>query len=278
MASRILPTLLATLASTSCLDAPVPYSKERGALTHAPAQTILVATVERADGSVSAKVEPSAAVVQVVKASASSAIAGAAVTFPPGSILVATDITIGLGATLVPDAEDAELTAKLPVVSAAPSVVVASTVALSAGSEFEVTLPLPQQAALTAAEGSDTNLVVIYKVKKGDETVIGIYLRDQLQLRDGFAVIATRFFGTFQAVRLKGVLNEQREVVAAPAKALATPARRFHASGFVTTTFRSDTMRADGLSGAAQSFLPSRVGIGSLSLQSGLRSSKSGGE
>lgn len=248
--------------ATSCLDGPA-YMQQRGNAKH-PAEpeaalTTIVASQDKADGSTTATLSPSADVTQVIEANASSPIAGASVSFPPGALPGVLEISVSPSPTLVAVASEAAITEGIAVLSEGPAVAItAGTLGISTDVDFAVTLPLPAAAGLVAADLD--NLVVLYEVAKGSETFVGAFLRSEIDVAGGRGTVKTRFFGKFQAVLLARPLTTAKVVAKTEIPPPSPPPRRYFARGFSTTTFGGGEARDEGLVVGFWQFSFGRVG------------------
>jgi len=258
------------LLTASCLDGPA-YMQQRGNVQHALAPaTVVVASVDRADGSTTATLAPSSDT-QVVEASASSPIAGASVSFPPGALPGVLDISISPTSTLVAVATEAAITEGIAVVSEAPAVAItAGTVGIVTDTDFGVTVPLPAAAGLV--DTNLDNLVVLYEVQRGDETFFGAFLRHEIEVTGGRGTVKTRFFGRYQAVLLARPLAAAKVVAKADVPAPVVKAQRYFARGFATTAIGGGETRDEGLAIGFWQF--SRGRVGAVGADSVLRSER----
>src|SRR5689334_8672104 len=92
---------LSMLLFAGCLKGPS-FMKQAGPADsrRATLKPVYVASIEQADGSTSGSLSAASNTTQILKASEASAISGAAVEFPPGSLAIDTEITMKAGATV----------------------------------------------------------------------------------------------------------------------------------------------------------------------------------
>lgn len=158
-------------------------------------------------GVVTASIDPDSDVTQIIQAASDSAIADTAVAFPPGSLAIATDITVQVGSDSLTEA----LSLELPL-SAGNSVVSGGTpVQIDASNVADLKQPFVLALAIPAAPGlvgdSTDRLAIMYQVKKDNGTRLeaGIVPRSQLNLENGKILFPSQYFGWFRAVYLTNV-------------------------------------------------------------------------
>ncbi len=234
----------------------------------APAPVVLATTEQ--NGVVKASVQPSAELTQVMRASDQSAIVGSSVSFPPGSLAVATEVTLSVGENLASDAILKPLALGTEVASSGPSMEIRSSVEMDAAAPFVIALSLPPEAAGLKLTDGLANLLVLYKVKiqATGEKITGLIPRSEIQIKDGFAIVSTRYFGSFQAILTKTLVAEAKQVPTPVVAALA--AHTYYARGVTTTTFGDGGgQRSMGFQAWALPVAPSIVGD-ATTLQSGV--------
>ena len=150
-----------------------------------------------------------------MEASKTSAIAGAAVTFPPGSIAVATTVTLLPGPSLAASSTASDLGLSGQLAGSGTSVTIASSVATDSVTPYTVSLALPAGAGLALADPY-ANLVVLYRVTKvGEGTqVSGLIPLSDLNIGSGVVQFKIRYFGTYQAVLTGKPVTASRETTA----------------------------------------------------------------
>lgn len=201
-ARRMSLFIVLALAMTACFG---PFKKRsRHKSDSAPAEvaaTPVEATVlSDKDGVVTAAIKPDATAPQLVKASGSSTIAKASLIVPPGSLGVATEITIEAGESLLalPQADAAGLAGNIS--SSGPAVVISSSEKVEISVPMTVTLPLPAEVHGLL----DANLAII-AVQKGAN---GAYTFTIIPVSGAFSVDSANQtvafpisnFGVFQTV------------------------------------------------------------------------------
>jgi hypothetical protein len=262
---RLLPVAWLALGVSSCLKGPGfmkqgPQEQEKQPATATEElKKVLVPTVDLGDGSVQGALSATSQDIQVLQASDDSVVAGSLAEFPPGSVAIDTQMTIGPGVAIDTEENLNELKLDTSVLASASSVVIASTVALDTNSDFTMQIPVPQHSGLRLVDLLD-NLVVIYKVKKSSANgaeFTGLLTRSELEIVGNFVRFTTSYFGTFQAIITKTPVVEKKEVAVKP-----TPKFKnvYYVKGFASSTFGDDGgQRADGFQGVFHKFKPAVV-------------------
>lgn len=244
--------------------------KGRGFMTQGPSEEekktaaesgevkkIVVETIDAGAGAVTGNLTASSVDVQVVQANSDSAIAGSQVEFPPGSLTIDTQITLGPGVSIATSSNLGQLALDPDFAAVAPSVSISSSVAIDTTSGFTMQIPVPSQSGLHLQDAL-ANLIVLYKVKKVAENgeFTGLFTRRQLELVDGYVRFSTTFFGTYQAIITKKLVEEAKEIAVKP----EPKTRKFYyTQGFPTSMFADDVPRSDGLVALFQAFTPAMV-------------------
>ncbi len=213
--------------------------------------------------------------VQIVSASNNSSIAGTQVSFPPGSIAIATSISIGPGDSLTTDLGQGGLDLGTEVTAAATAVTVSSSILMDASQPFTITLAIPDSSGLRLQQDTLTNLAVLYRVDKhaAGGAFAGLIPRDQITIKDGYAQVSTFHFGTFQAVFTKAVVTKPIEAPA-PQKIVENPVieepvtqeppsakvRIYYVRGFSSVSFGDDRSSVDDYQGWVHSLSQATVG------------------
>lgn len=257
--------------------------------TQAPELPIVVVATTVEKGVATGLVQPSTDTVQVVPAAENSKIAGASAEFPPGTVAIATEITIQPGENIATDAVVSELELGDQIAASATPVSVTSAVAIDTTQPFTVSIPLPDETALRLqAVDVLEKLAVLYRVVKVAEGAekVGYVTRKSLDVKDGFVRFQTRHFGTFQAIFTRDVLPEPaKELLAdsipeapkeepgveeeseAPVKAVR---KIWYVAGAAGAVFDGNLARSGGLQAWAHALEPAKVDSGAFSLQSGV--------
>lgn len=147
---------------------------------------------------------------QTLTAREGSSIAGANASFPPGSFSSETEISLAQGT----DVGTSDFLTKLSLTSdaianAAAAVSITASPGTVANQDFSLSLPMPVAAALSLQDETFGNLAIVFT---GNGGIAGIIGRAQIELVNGFAVIRTRQFGTFQAVMMKNKSDAEKSV------------------------------------------------------------------
>ena len=260
--------LILTLAALAfgCVRGPA-FLKQSGA-PEASIHRLQVATVDQ-NGVTSGVITGGSKSTQVIAASANSAVAGSNIEFPPGSLAISTEVTIQAGSSLATNSVFTQLNVTAEVATSAPAVTFKSSVATDAVVPFTVAIPLPDTSSLALADPF-TNLIIIYHVTKasaGNADFTGIISRDGIDTATGFARFAVSYFGTYQAVVTK-TLVQAVEIAAAPkvkAKKVIPPGvitdRFYFSRGPMPASFGGDSAQnSSHLKGWVHAFGPSKVG------------------
>jgi hypothetical protein len=230
---------------------------------------VVQVVVKDQNGTTSAAISRSSTLTQELGASPNSAVAGSRIQFPPGSLAVDTEVTIQAGASLATAAVFSQLSVTTEVASSATAVTFASSVPTDAVVPFRVAIPLPDSSSLYLSDPF-ANLIIVYSVSKaslGNGQFTGIIGRAAIDSSTGFARFAVNYFGTYQAVITK-TLVQPVEVAAAPSlkvKRVIKPGvisdRFYYGRGPMPTSFGSDAPQSSGhFKGWAHAFGPSKVG------------------
>lgn len=198
-----------------CLSGPGFLKQSSASLTDNGGAPIAASVLKDEDGVLTAAVSPTAGTTQTVTASDSSAIAGTQISFPPGAVALATDITIQEGASLVSEGIKSEIgmDSSISLTVASAAVVVQSSVAMDAAAPFTVSIPVAG-ASLALLESSDTNYAILYNVYVAAENgyVVGVIPKTELSYADGVVAFQTRHFGSYQLVISSDPIVEKQEV------------------------------------------------------------------
>ncbi len=259
----LVPVGLLVASALSCMKGPGfmqqgPKEAEEPAATKTEElKKFLVQTVDAGAGAVVGNLTASSGDIQVIQASGDSDIAGSLAEFPPGSLAVDTSITLGPGVSIATPSNLNQLALDPEIVASAPSVTISSSVALDTSSGFTMQIPVPSGSGLSLQDAL-ANLVVIYKIKKvadnGDFS--GLLTRGHLEIAGGYVRFTTTFFGTFQAIITKKLVEETKEVAV---KAEPKFKKTFYTKGFATATLGDDTPRSEGYLALFHSLTPATV-------------------
>jgi hypothetical protein len=268
-------TLMALLSG--CLDGPT-FMKSKGTaeLNNPPYQPLTVVVPAREqDGGTTGAVSAASLDTQVVQAGENSEVAGASVSFPPGSIAIDTEITLSAGDEVILDAAAAaSLDPGNQIVDEGVPVAVFSSVALDTTEDFTVSVPLPSGSSLSLQDGA-MNLAVIYRVTKVSEGAdfVGLIPADEIEVAGAFARVTTPHFGTFQAVYTQ-VPAAKKEIAASavtppPPEPVQTLKHSYYVKGTPSLTFDGDSQKSEGLQAFFTNLTPGKVSAKATTLSTG---------
>lgn len=189
---------LVTTLVASCKD-----SFMESSLSDETTSSLELAATADAAGNYTAALDPNATSTQVLRAGGS--ITGSAIAMPPGALSLAVSITIGEGESLASSNTVQQLGLSGNSASAAgPAVSFVPSSSIEASNPFTLSLPMTGT-TLALADGSDENLVVMYKAMKVENDVVsysvGIMTRDELTVGAKTVQFQTKNFGTFQLAK-----------------------------------------------------------------------------
>ena len=186
--------------------------KDRSEVTFGKGGNVDVSATE-VDGGVSGAVDFNSPKTQTLTASESSSIGGAAVSFPPGSLILDTNISLQAAQPIALDSTAEALGIGTSFSTSGAAVSISSSNAFDAPQPFSLSLPLPSGAGLSL-QSDFTNLVVIYKVNimATGETKTGLFTKADYKLEKGAVVITTRYFGSFQTAITVATVSQKVEV------------------------------------------------------------------
>lgn len=213
---------------------------------------------EAATGQVSAD----STAIQLLPAAQNSIIAGATAEFPPGTIALATEITIQPGASIANSSVVSDLKLSNLIAASAPPVTVSAALMQDTVQPFTVALPLPDEAALRLlADNSFEKLVVLYRVQSVADNMekAGFVTRANLVIKDNMVRFQTRHFGTFQAIYTVEVLSEPAKELVGPAITPKPTRKTWYVAGPTGVVFANDSERGAGLQGWFLGFTPATV-------------------
>ena len=203
--------LLATWTS-SCLKGPG-FLKQG----ETEALTSLIQTTEEA-GDVTGSYSAASSRYQTILASSSSAVSGASVIFPPGSLSFSTSIILGEGS----DAASADVLAQLGLDSSAVSGVGSSLyVAASDATDLIVpmslSLPLFSSSSLFLDADTSRYAVAYVGIKlETKETSVGLIPNKEITFKDGNATFETSTWGSYRLVQISDEVEKPVERVVKP--------------------------------------------------------------
>ncbi len=200
--------ILSTIV-TGCLNAPI-ANKNMGTASQEDTPGVRRATVKSdADGILTAELSQLSGEIQTIQASEDSEISGTTVSFPPGAIAVATDITMQLGADISGSvAAESGLT---NVEATSSPVYISSSVPFDALQPFTLAIALPQGSGLT--EGGDKYYTILYVVDvvASGQKVSGLIPTSKITIKDGKAYFDTKNFGVFQVAQVTTPVLEEKK-------------------------------------------------------------------
>jgi hypothetical protein len=238
---------------------------------------VVVETREES-GAATGLVAPSPDVTQVVQASANSAISGVAVEFPPGAVAIATEITVAPGENIASNEVVTQLQIANEVTAAATPVAVTSSVPMDTAVAFTIALPIPDDGGMALADPL-SKLVVLYRIVTADgKDLTGVITRGKIDIKDGYARISTRFFGTYQAIITKELVVEAKELPSEqviteqapeptpepeqvePSEEPKPSKRRYYVRGAAGSSFETGMPRSGSFQAWVHGLSPARVG------------------
>jgi hypothetical protein len=199
MALKFVLILLFCLAMGGCLKGGFFTKKLASSKSGVKAEHVQILDGE--SGVVTATLDASSDLIQVIRVGGVSAVAGTELSFMPGTLAVDTDITIEEAVSLTSPALTAQLGVTEGIAGAGTAVSVQSSVGMDAMIPFTVSLSLPQVSTL--AEGDVwANLIIIYKVDRAADGAVlaGIIPRAAISIVGGKASFQTSQFGLYQSV------------------------------------------------------------------------------
>ena len=195
-------TLLLPFLVSGCLPGGF-FTSKKSPSEGASGTSAMVSTEK--DGLVTGRLDPNASGTQTLDASGNSAIAGASIAFPPGSIALETDISLEEGADILSDGVLASLGIAGGDVSAAGNaVLLESSVAQDATAPFTVSILTSTTATLSMLQSGE--LAILYKVIKNDQggqLFVGFIPPSEIKIDGNKLIFATKYFGSYQAVNVK---------------------------------------------------------------------------
>ncbi len=238
-------SLFSVTLLTGCMGGPA-FMKKSGPLAseRKAGSTLILETSATASGGVAARVEINGANAQQIAASESSAIAGAAVVFPPGSLAVSTTIELAPAAPLT-DGDLTTVGVDSAVVASGTPVSITSSEKMDAVNPFTLALPIPSAAGLRLQGVDPERLSILYKLERisSGETVAGVFTANQLRVNNGKVEFETSWFGTYQVIITERPVVQAREVAA---EVLEKPAPKiisrplYWVSGMTLATYVDD--------------------------------------
>ena len=176
-------------------------------------RSVRIAALE-SDGLATGSLHSSELGEQIISASEDSQIVGSTAVFPPGSLAVSTEVTIGEGLDLGSNETLQALDLGGKAVSEGRPVAIGAADDQDTKSPFVLAIPLPSSDSGFGLQDLHGNIVVLYSVAKVGQNsqYRGIIGRDQLTVTGSLVQFTTYHFGTFQAVILDRPLIGKKEV------------------------------------------------------------------
>lgn len=181
------------------------------------ALTSLIQTTEEA-GDVTGSYSAASNRYQTILASSSSAVSGASVIFPPGSLSISTSIIMGEGS----DAASADVLAQLGLDSSAVSGV-GSSLYVSASEATDLVVPMSLSLPLFSSSSlfldADTSrYAVTYVGIKAEtkETSVGLIPNKEITFKDGNATFETSTWGSYRLVQISEEVEKPVERMVKP--------------------------------------------------------------
>lgn len=210
--ARIVLPVLFTGVSTACLDGPA-FMKQKGAanLSHTLAERQLVVVEKQADGSFAAVIDPTSKIAQTIEAGEGSAIEGTSVTFPPGALAIATQVTLREGAPIADRLRTELGLAESQIVGDKTPVEMESSTPVNGVKAFEIAIKIPDSFGLT--QSADKGLALFYSLNDADAgtKIEGVFLEatGSLRVENGKVYFQVPNFGNYHLVRLFPVPKQQ---------------------------------------------------------------------
>lgn len=193
----------------------IPLPEDQPAIT--TQEVVDMETEEMSGGTVSAIFSISQGQTQMLSAGEESTIAGSKLAIPSGSLIIESVIMLEEASPLVDDTLLAELDVPddLDAEAAGPAVMVSSENGSDAKEPFVLYLPLNgEQASLSLADDVDEpkeHVIVFYHVYKEELGLptLGVVPDSNVTVEEEQVVVKTKFFGTYQASRVKKKMEGQ---------------------------------------------------------------------
>jgi hypothetical protein len=222
MISKLLTFLSVGLLAVSCFNGGPGFFKQSGEqpATEDPYKYVDTTTEGGlATGTVFAGEEKT----QVILAPEDSSVAGASAEFPPGSLAVDSQVSIGEGSAITDESLLQQLAISNNITDSGSSVLFASSQDIDSAQPMTLNIPLPAGSSLV--DGDYPNLVVFYEIRKAGigKKFKGVWIRKQLKIVGSFVKFTTKHFGTFQTAITQSLIDAPVEV---DTEAVPTVAKR----------------------------------------------------
>ncbi len=187
------------------------------------------------DGVQSVRLVPSDSEIQVLKVEEIAELEGTEASFPPGSLSVATTISIKTGNTVADDSFVLSLGLDQKVTAVGPTVSIQADQEMDTVEPFTLAIPMPPVGASLADDSTrEDRIVVTYQVNKAADgkSYSGIIPRSELIIVGNIVKFATTHFGSFQSAEMSGVIAGRVEM---PDDNLVAAAATYsyHTAGFL---------------------------------------------
>ncbi len=194
---------LLSVILTSCLRGPGLFKK----FSPADEETVQLSPLDQGDGVLQGRYNPLSAANQVLGIT-SGVLSGASVIFPPGALLVPTDISVQEGGDLSSGALAINASLQAGFSAAGPTLNISANPAANSSQPMSLRLPLASLGL------SDENLVVLYKVVDAatGHFFIGVLPSSEVTRDDQGVIIETKRFGSFQAVYSDRAILQKEEL------------------------------------------------------------------
>ncbi len=198
--------------AVSCFDPPNILPKKNSASMENNINKRQAAISSDVDGVLTAAIDPSSGETQTISASANSAVAGSGITFPPGSIAIATEITIQEGSQIAANVAGEVGMETGSIQAYGAPVMITSSVPVDAGQPFTIALSIPGAAQLV--QDGEKYYAIMYVVDIVNEArkVSGVVPTSQIRISDGKALFESSNFGVFQIVQVSSPVVEAKKV------------------------------------------------------------------
>lgn len=164
----------------------------------------------------SAKIEANSPFVQVLSVEGSTPVSGTVLSFPPGTLMVPTEVRVEEGASVAVPSVQAAVGLAGNVTQQGTPVAVSSSVPSDPVAPFSIALSLPDSAALRETSSS---FAVVYKIvrHKDGSLISGVIPTTAIAVKDRKVHFEASHFGVYQVVLTKSPVTEAKSVpVTAP--------------------------------------------------------------
>jgi hypothetical protein len=165
-------------------------------------------------GAESAVIKAGVGVTQVIRVASDGPIAGTALYFPTGSVLVDTELTLEEAAPVATARTTSELGIGESIAFSGIAVAIFAKDEAEPALPYRIELPIPPQTALQEEEADPSTLVIFYKVKLSakDVVALGLIPLSELTVEGSTVTFSATHFGAFQAVFTKTLFSNPLEI------------------------------------------------------------------